>query len=541
MTGAVTFQDLRGRLRDLLRPAVIGDFDHLEVVEVVGTPPDGPTCNVLTVAVLAEGDASVGSAERSRFLTGRIAVDGMRGWSFGVVQTFRPVSALDEALADQDATGVWALSGRALAMGRLEPQPGMFAPPDGTADVPLNRVLKNNFWAGSHVFRLCDLAKARFGPLLEDRRRLQALSDAVSDVVPMAFAGLADLLGDVLVQVPVTILAPRIRAPRGAVHTDVQVAWRDGAASRQLSAAARARWDGVLTGAAVGQRFEDAVRLPLDAHGQPLEAELWDAATGLLVAASSATSTLKRIQLNISVAAPEPRLFTTCDAAGQPVEGRVELVSTHAGLVGEEAGRDVAFWFARRQQLEEGRRLAESRDFVQYRPEAGSLSERRRALEDVRMLVDRHGAEGVDLWDPYLTGEDLLQTLFWSRHAGQPLRALTDGRDTPAAARDSTVAPVAFAAREQGVLERDKGNCEGLSLEYRTRRGPKGWSFHDRFLIFPNGGGGPLAWSLGTSVNSLGKAHHILQRVSNGALVAGAFQDLWVALDEEQHVIWRSW
>ena len=91
------------------------------------------------------------------------------------------------------------------------------------------------------------------------------------------------------------------------------------------------------------------------------------------------------------------------------------------------------------------------------------------------------------------------------------------------------------------TLERDKGNCHGLRLEFRTRRGPKGWAFHDRFLIFPNGREGPQAWSLGISVNSAGKAHHILQRVSNPALVAGAFQDLWSVLDESQHLIWKSW
>ena len=85
------------------------------------------------------------------------------------------------------------------------------------------------------------------------------------------------------------------------------------------------------------------------------------------------------------------------------------------------------------------------------------------------------------------------------------------------------------------------GNCEGLRLEYRTRYGPQGWEFHDRFLIFPAAADGPQAWSLGTSINSLGLAHHILQRVSNGALIAAAFDELWAALDQPQHLVWKSW
>jgi hypothetical protein len=108
----------------------------------------------------------------------------------------------------------------------------MFAPPDGSVPVPLNNVLKNNFWAGSHVFRLSDRSKAQFAPFFVDRRRLQALSDAVSAAVPVAFAGLADLLGDVLIQVPITNLVPGVTAPRNAHHSDVAVTWRHGSRLR---------------------------------------------------------------------------------------------------------------------------------------------------------------------------------------------------------------------------------------------------------------------------------------------------------------------
>jgi hypothetical protein len=89
------------------------------------------------------------------------------------------------------------------------------------------------------------------------------------------------------------------------------------------------------------------------------------------------------------------------------------------------------------------------------------------------------------------------------------------------------------------VLKQRGGNLERLRLEYRGRTGPDGWAFHDRFLIFPGAPDGASAWSLGTSVNSLGKAHHILQKVSNPALVAGAFEDLWATLSKPEHLIWK--
>lgn len=545
----MTFEKFRADLSYLLTPGRIGEFDHIELIEVVGTPRGEATINVLSVAVLSEGRPAVGDAEQAERLTERIVrIDGFKDWSFGVMRTFRPVEALDQALATLVASGEWTLSGRRLGTGILHPEPAMFAPPDGTVRVPLNNILKNNFWAGSHVFRLTDHDKTPFAPFFADRRRLQALSDAISAGVPIAFASLADLLGDVLIQIPVTILLPRVTAPRGAVHSDVTVTWRSGSAPRPLAAAARTRWDELLTGAAVSERFTDGVRLAIDNHRQPLETEIWDAEGGILVGATASTSTLKQIELGMHVSQHEPRLFNVPNSRGQPIAERVKLTETTTSLVGTSAGQDANFWFSRRQDLEERRRLEETRDFVQYRPQANSTDEQARALADLRFLIDRHGHTGVDLWDPYLSAEDLLRTLFFCCHSGAPLRALTDGRDPPRDATHECSAPEEPAApkppfpdRQRAVFERDAGNREGLRLEYRTRRGPKGWHFHDRFLIFPNARDGPRAWSLGTSINSLGKAHHILQRVSNPAMVAGAFEDLWAALDEPQHVVWRSW
>lgn len=539
------FARLRQQLRPLLEPGRVGRFDHIELTEITATPRGGQPLNVLSLAVLAEGRADVGEAEPPQFPIPRIRIDGFRDWAFGVARTFRRLPALERTLEEYPSTGTWSLSGHALLIGALQPEPPMFAPPDGTVTVPLNKVLKNNFWAGSYVFRLLDKEKLPLAPFLADRRRLQNLSDAVSAAVPMAFAGLADLLGDVLIQVPVTVVVPSVDVPRDADDLSLDAIWSPGSTPRLLSAAARAKWDELVTGAAISGQFREGARIPVDGRRQPVESEIWDAETGVVLSATAPTAILRRVSVNGHVQQPEPRLFTTVNPDGKRHEVRIRLAHTTTTTVGEDDGQDANYWLARRQDLEERRRLEETRDFVQYRPVPGPSGERARALADIRFLIDRHGEQGVDLWDPYLTGTDILQTLFWCPHSGVPLRGLTDGRDPPRAAPTGPPEPEAprasFADRQRDVLTRDGGNLEGLRLEYRNSRGPGGWAFHDRFLIFPNGRGGPLAWSLGTSVNSLGNAHHILQRVSNPALIAGAFADLWSAVVDSQHVVWRSW
>lgn len=543
----VCFEKLRAELSILLEPGLIGEFDHIELIEVIGTPRGGRTINLLSIAVFAEGRPQIGDVEEPQYLTKRIGrIGGFKDWSFGVMRTFRPIKALDQALATLDATGKWMLSGRELGVGRLQPEPKMFVPPNGTVCIPLNNVLKNNFWAGSHVFRLTDQEKASFIPFFDDRRRLQELSDAISNDVPIALAGLADLLGDVLIQLPVTILVPAVKAPRGSNYSEIVLTWRNSSAPRPLLVAARSRSDELLVGTAISERFTNCLRLPIDSHNQSLETEFWDPEANILVGATAPTSTIKKIELGIQVIQPEPRVFCAPTLDNNFVTERVQLTETMTSDFGKTIDKDASFWLGRRQQIEERRRLEETRDFVQYRPQANPQAEKSRSLADLHFLINAHGQTGVDLWDPYLSSEDILRTLFWCKHSGAPMRALTDGRDPPpdssqdCSALEHIAQKPSFLDRQRAILERYAGNCQGLRLEYKTRRGQKGWHFHDRFLIFPNMRDGPRAWSLGTSINSFGQAHHILQRVSNPVMVAGAFEDLWEALDEPDHIIWSS-
>ena len=97
-----------------------------------------------------------------------------------------------------------------------------------------------------------------------------------------------------------------------------------------------------------------------------------------------------------------------------------------------------------------------------------------------------------------------------------------------------------FIVAQRGLLNQSVNNTEGLLLEFRAKVGDAGFAFHDRFLIFPHAEPEPLAWSLGISVNGLGKEHHILQKVPNGRLIADAFQELWDDLNQPEHVVWKA-
>lgn len=49
----------------------------------------------------------------------------------------------------------------------------------------------------------------------------------------------------------------------------------------------------------------------------------------------------------------------------------------------------------------------------------------------------------------------------------------------------------------------------------------------------------PRVWSIGTSINSLGKKHHIIQSVEHPQIIVDAFEELWDELDSEECLVWK--
>ena len=288
---------------------------------------------------------------------------------------------------------------------------------------------------------------------------------------------------------------------------------------------------------------------------------IWDDQNRVLLARSSATAFIESIGIGMNMLGGEPRLFTTRDPSGREEPIRVPLIRASQNEVTAPTRERGRSWIQSRIYREEATKLIAQRRFIPYKPlQSQQEHMHQKALGDVRALISQHGRGGVWLWDPYLSADDVLRTLFHCPYAGADLRALTAGYEQPTGIRAKpTLASIgrqllwiikewlgpklppepSFAERQRSVIVAAKSNLEGLRLEYRMKSGSSGWAFHDRFLIFPDAGNGGRAWSLGTSVNALGRQHHILQEVDDSRHVVDAFLDLWDQLQEPEHRIWK--
>lgn len=529
--------DPTGELRRLLAPGVLGFATHFEATEIVAfRAADAMPINVFSIFVAEE---RAGQAEApTTFLNGskRIELKSLKGWKFGVARYLLEAAKLPAALEDFSSTRQWKPSGEILHLGQLEGLPPVFVPADTHTEAPWNRVLKNNFWNGSYVLEWADKTKRDLQPLFEDPIRLHDLSTAVHNYVPLGLASLADRLGNVVVQISADIVAAAIA--RAAEGLRLDLAWHPRATARPVRVSLEMGYDGAISGFGSAAVTEACTIVPMPTRRGMLRAQLWDDTHRVLLWSLGESALINTIGLQTALADPEPRTFLVQADGGSQHEERVRIVAPSVdALVGDREGDDNGGRTHRRIYRNEVERLAAERRFVQYGPEPGKEQQaRQKALADLRLLVNQYGRRGAWLWDPYLTAADILQTLFYSQFSGADLRGLSAAESPPHASTPRAD----FVANQRAALEAAAGNRRGLRLEYRARIGPAGWGFHDRFLIFPDAERGALVWSLGTSVNSAGTNHHILQRVDDGQLIADAFVELWIQLDAPEHLIWKS-
>ncbi len=524
-------------LRRLTERGTLGFYTRVEATEIIAFPPERqPPVNVLTLLVAEEAPDTT-DAEPPFLNPERITVAGLRNWRFGIRRYVTPIDRIVPLFEQLATSGVWDASGEALCQNADKAQPPQFVPPDALQEIPWNRVLKNNFWNGSYVIEWADTTKANLAPLFASPYQMQALSEAIQAHIPIGLASLSDRWGNIVLQLPVTVLMAQFGGQQDGTFV-VETGWHPHATQRPLRATVELEFDNVVTGyqsvAVEGER----TLLPLPPGPGIHRGSLWDDANGLILAATGSSAFIRSVGMNLQPIAPEPRVFSLPDGSGGHQPQRVQIYDSLQSLVGPSESDGNGGWTRRRMYRDETTRLVQERRFVQYRPQSDQkVLEHQKALDDIRYLIRRYGEEGAWLWDPYLSALDILKTLFFSPHRGSDLRGLTAQEEPPCqSAHDGTGD---FKQRQIDTFASAQSNFYGLKLEYRARSGSAGWAFHDRFLIFPRRESGALAWSLGTSVNSVGKAHHILQRVDDGQQVMDAFVELWDELQGPNHLIWK--
>lgn len=555
---------IQPELKRLLEPGVLGSYEWFELLEI-GCSDGRDFLNVFSICVAVEGTPTVAQASGA-FLNGPDRkVPGIANRMFGIRRKYIRIEALFSASERFDDDGKWQPHDEPLSHGTLEASAPAFYAPDGTHPVPLNRLLKNNFWNGSHVIELADATKASLTFPSGNPQAIEALGVWTRQFIPIDIASVAGRIGNVLIQIPVTsIVTDFLRLPPDFIG--VTVAWHPDVAPRNISGSVEVYFDETVVAYGQQQLKEGDNPIVRDTTNRPFRGLVWDTEKNLLLAANPVTVFVSQIHISGSVNDPSfARVFHEPQKDAAPIRNTIPLERPdRTSMVGSAPSRPNGTWTERRISDTEIQALVKSKQFIQYGGTTRRESEHRRALEDIRWLLNMHGRHAVYVWDPYLSSGDILATLFHSKHPDSKLRALTSARALRIHTKEEQIPHDASEGRrvesaratggEDDVSARARWmaeQCQALSdslegpahirLEFRMSFGPRGWGFHDRFLIFPQAHDtAPRVWSLGSSINQLGASHAIVQQVAHPQPVLDAFEELWSAIGFDEHLIWAS-
>ena len=168
------------------------------------------------------------------------------------------------------------------------------------------------------------------------------------------------------------------------------------------------------------------------------------------------------------------------------------------------------------------------------------VNEHEHAIFDIRTIINMPqllwDLQEICVIDPYLMPEDLIETVFFSKVKDIKIKALCSYHaiHNNKNMRGNTSDIKGFKTRIENELNEALYNETDLQLDYRTIYNGHGEPFHDRYLILKYGINGCRAYALGSSINSIGKQHTIIQAVLAPNIIADIFDNLWEQTDYDE-------
>lgn len=515
-------------IEKILKMPSIGNFKCIELFEVIGIRDSNPSFNIFSLAVAHETDLPL--TEKENITPNLIKLKADKSQKFGVLKRIVSIEDFLKIISYLVTPGSNEDDRNKLCYGHLKAIPPVYVPPLEQGKNEFLGLLKNNFFGGSHLFEWFDESKEYVAPLIKNLAALDELSGRLQEYLPIKIGTHSDRLGNIIVQIPCAAVAFTIER-------------RDEQSHQLLSnLAVSPHFSGEMNFSGIFWREQygsiiDFQKIPLVAGRNIIPFQqingkgyytIWDESNQIICSGGQVRSFVESVNSPMSLQEYNQRIFKLPNGK----EKRINIFTpTSQSQIGKNT-KDYRNWVRNRFLKIEKQELHDTLKLRQFKRDM-----RQEALVFIRELIKKYGKNGIYLWDPYLNAKDLLETVFFSPSANSPIKALTGLKIAPQ--ENKTSSYKADLANEINQAIRQAG---WLNLTFVNADRSKVGDFHDRFIIFPQAIDEPVrAWSLGTSVNSLGKSHHIIQEVEDGQIIADVFEEMWEqSINDENNILWKS-
>lgn len=522
----------------LVSPGNLGFYKSCDAVNVFLIDKENRIYNYYAIFVLSESDTV---NTKTTYITDKL-VEIDSNFRLGIYRKSFPLSEVREIIHTlKNRKGVLPVNigfGGDALLGELSSRSKQFVPQNGSKTILLNKILKNNFVNGSYVIEFFDETKPVLGLLVE--KSINKIAETVRNLIPIDLSCLRDRIGNVLFQFPSQVIHADIHSKKDGnklitdqMECNVLIDPRINLTLHNYQLMVENKLDDIVTGFSV--KNIDATKFNISGlqTDDSISMKIVDTITGLMQM-SHDSELIMDFKLDFAIGHSEYRV----------VKGdRIELKTRERSRSGKIIDKTYKEWIQRRKYTSRLVELEEAKEFMQYSADNAHCDQRDKAIKDIRNLIKREQMKcrKIYLWDPYLSSEDIINTLFYCETTNIEMRAITALDDRMLC--DSEIEKEKDT-KEQHIAnlrkELDNADSTGINLEFRCRYAGKGFPFHDRFIIFVYEDGFSKTWSLGKSLNCIGKGHHIIQRIEHSGQVMDSFEKLWFELSDESCLIWRS-
>ena len=422
--------------------------------------------------------------------------------------------------------------GGEVHLGSMEICPESFVPHDHS--IPINSVLKNNT-NGSYIIEFFDCDK-KF-PLEETG--VYDLCEEIYKVIPINLQSLRDRLGNIIFQFPSQILFPSIcskikgKFDPKKLYIDFQIDQR--ARDKKYQSTVYNYSDGKVTGFCSKEFTEEQKELELIGvyNFDKIQLTIQDLNSGLIMFVFTANGVIEGFSFNMTIDSGMRRKIKNDSITLKQVDATLSspISKRHKyQIITNKRKYD--------RRLED---LEKTLSFSQYSNSREKADENLRALKDIRTLINRDSSvERICLWDPYLSADDILNTLFYSEYYNVQMMAISSAHSAKLE-KELTQCELDYEKwKTEQFNKLNSRDSIGVNLEFRCQHGEFGYKFHDRFLIVCYRDKRCHVWSLGKSINAIGKEHHIFQLVEHSEYILDAFDRLWTQLSDKSCIVWKK-
>ena len=414
-----------------------------------------------------------------------------------------------------------------LCKGVCELIPKTFVPQNSTKEVQINKIIKNNFYNGSYIFEFFNIEKKYLTGI--SSKSINKINDEIYKLIPIDLTSVSDRIGNFIFQIPsinTHVDYVTDRSEETLTYNVILDEYIDGITDVQLMS--EVWYDGNIIGFGSGKikSGNDTLEFNIGDTSTLIKTTVVDLKNNVVLSAQE-TSFILQMKFDMLIGNQYGEKRIIFDSQKRIVD-TIEISSISKTTINEPVIRKYKRNIEQRQYEKRIEELKFRQEFKQY----DKTSNHDEAIKDIRKIMNKAKKGKVYLWDPYLTADDILDTWYYNKIYELPLYAITSSE----AFRGQSVAE--WIQNQEKVFE-SRSNNYGIKMEIRCQHGEKGYHFHDRFIMILNESEKPRVWSLGTSVNSVGKRHHIIQEVNNPQNIVDAFDTLWEDIDCPECLVWK--